>query len=71
MTRGLPSLGRQSGQAVPGVVAQACEEVGQVSERIEGQSCGGGNQGSEHGRRADSVVAEVKHPVLAFMKMFP
>jgi hypothetical protein len=53
------------------MTGDACEEVAQVGERIEGECFGGGNQTGQHGRRLASVVAAVKHSVPATTERFP
>src|SRR5947208_8091971 len=62
---GCPLVGEQFGQLVLRMLADAFEEIAQVSEGIEAKPFASRDEAGEHGRRAAAAVATVKHPVLA------
>ena len=61
----LPVVGKQFGQAVVRVRADACEDVAQVGERIDAESLASCDETAEHRGGAAAMVAAIERPVAA------
>jgi hypothetical protein len=64
-------IGKQFGQAFVRMVADACEEVAQVSKGVKAESLRSRDETAEYGGGAPAVVATIKHPVFLATENFP
>jgi hypothetical protein len=58
-------IGKQFGESILGVIADALEEIAQVGKRIDVEPLAGGDEGREHGSGPSPFIAAVKHPILS------
>src|SRR2546426_9721958 len=60
-----PLVGKQLGDSVLRMGADAFEDVAQVGKRIDAESFARGDEAGQDRRRPPAVVAPIEHPVFA------
>ena len=59
----LPLVGKQFGESILGVIAEALEKIAQVGERIDVEPLAGSDKAGQHGGGPSPIIAAQERPI--------